>query len=222
MASGNQIAVPTAKAGELYIPALGKTIQQVELREDDVYDTIQIAGAAIAAGTEFVLFRDIQNKNEQHCNLPQSGRIAAGDEVAVFRVGVHPREAAGNTPGVFLDYRKMVAAAQLDLRFNRRIITSGPVVKYPSGYGMAGFSNEVGSSANGGLPGSRIATIGVPSVAAAPTLFVPQQLRDNDDIVCKLRFPDASWVTGYAVPTTSAIQLVSVFLRGVIKSPLGK
>lgn len=213
----NQIAVPTSKPGELFIPALGKAIQQVELREDDVYDTVFIPAAAIANGTEFIFFRDIQNKNDQHCNLPQSGRIAAGDEVAVFRVGVHPREGIGNVLTAFADYKRLVANAALDLRFNRRIISQGPVVKYPSGYGLSGFSNEVAAA------GIAAASIGVPSVAAAPTLFVPQQLRDNDDIQCKMRFNDAAWVPGgYTAPTMGSAMAVSLFLRGVIKSPLGK
>lgn len=213
----NQIAIPTKNPGELFIPALGKAIQQVELREDDVYDSVFIAAGAIANGTEYIFFRDIQNKNDQHCNLPQSGRIAAGDEVAVFRVGLHPREAIGNTLTAFTDYRRLAANASLDLRFNRRIITNGPVIKYPSGYGLSGFSNEVAGA------GQAAASIGVPSVAAAPTLFVPQQLRDNDDITCKMRFNDASWVTGgYTGPTTTTAMVVTLFLRGVIKSPLGK
>lgn len=214
----NQVAIPTKNAGELYIPALGKTVQQVELREDDVYDTVQLAGA-IAAGTEYEFFRDIQNKNEQHTNIPQSRRIQAGDEVAVFRIGVHPRGRLGATHAAIADIQQVVENAHLDLRFNRRIITSGPAVKYPSGYGLSGFS-DLGAA----TPGNAGASVGVPSVAAAPTLFVPQQLKDNDDIVCKLRFPGAAWAASYAPPSVAAAPglAVSVFLRGVIKSPLGK
>lgn len=213
----NQVAVPTDKPGELFIPALGKKVQQVELREDDVYDTVQIAGT-IAAGTEYEFFRDIQNKNEQHTNIPQSRRIQAGDEVAVFRIGLHPRASLGNAHAATVDIKQVIENAHLDLRFNRRIITSGPGIKYPSGYGLAGFSQEVAAA------GVNAVSNGVPSVAAAPTLFVPQQLKENDDIVCKLRFPNASWAASYAVPAVAAAPglAMTVFLRGVIKSPLGK
>jgi len=212
-----QIAVPTGKAGELFIPALGKSFMQVELREDDVYDTVQIGGS-IAAGTEYEFFRDIQNTNEQHTNVPQSRRIQAGDEVAVFRIGLHPRGTLGATHALTLDIKQVVESGQLTLQFNRRIITSGPAVKYPSGYGLSGFSNETAAA------GINAISIGVPSVAAAPTLFVPQQLRDNDDIICKLRFPGAAWASSYSPPSIAALPGLSmtVFLRGVIKSPLGK
>ena len=210
------IAVPTKNPGELFIPSLGKTFQQVELREDDVYDTVQLTAAAIAAGTEYEWFRDIQNKNEQHTNIPNPRRIAAGDEVGVFRIGVHPREAVGDTLPSTKDVKKVFGNAHLLLKFNKRIIADGPAIKFPSGYGLSGQSNEVAAA------GLMHASVGVPSVAAAPTLFVPQQLKDNDDITAKLRFPNASWATGYVVPTLDTGLLVSIFLRGVIKSPLGK
>lgn len=215
-----QIAVPTKNPGELYIPALGKAIQQVELREDDVYDTVQLAGA-IAAGTEFELFRDVQNKNEQHTNIPQPRRIQSGDEVAVFRIGIYPRNTLGATHALVTDMKQVIENAHLDLRFNRRIVTSGPAVKYPTGYGMSGFSDGAPAAPT---PGVSALSVGVPSVAAAPTLFVPQQLKDNDDITCKLRFPGAAWASTYSAPSVAAAPglAVSVFLRGVIKSPLGK
>lgn len=212
----NQVAIPTKNPGELYIPALGKTFQQVELREDDVYDTIQMEAGAVAAGKEYQFFRNVEDKNEQHTNIPQPRRIAAGDEVAVFRIGIHPREAQGDVLPLTLDIKKVFGNAHLILKFNKRIITDGPAIKYPSGYGLSGSSNEVAAA------GIAFHSVGVPSVAAAPTLFVPQQLKDDDDIACKLRFPDAAWVADYVVPTTAGDLLISMFLRGVIKSPLGK
>lgn len=213
-----QIAIPTDKAGELYIPALGKKFMQVELREDDVFDTVQLPTGAVAKGAEFEFFRDIQNKNEQHTNIPQSRRIQAGDEVAVFRIGLYPRNRTGATAVVMGDILQVVDNAHFILKFNRRIVTDGPALKYPTGYGVTGVSNTVAAA------GQEALSLGVPSVAAAPTLFVPQQLRDNDDIICKLRFPDASWITGYDAPTLASTDglTVSAFLRGVIKSPLGK
>lgn len=213
------IAVPTKNPGELYIPALGKTFKQVELREDDVYDTIEVwgtalgSGGAIAAGREFKFFDTITNKNEQHNNLPNPGRIQSGDEVAVFRIGLHPREAIGNTLPVFNDYRKVLGNGHLEVKFNRRVITTGPCIKYPSGYGMAGFSDETAATA---------VSVGVPSAAGSPTLFVPQQLTDTDGIVAKLRFPDASWFTSYSVASLAGTLAATLFLHGVMKAPLGK
>lgn len=207
------VAVPGKAPGEVYIPALGKSFKQVELREDDIYDTVEIASGSISAGTEAIFFRDLTNKNEQHTSLGASKRIQSGDEAAIFRVGVHFREAIGNTLPAFNDYRKLVGNAQLEVKFNRRLITTGPVVKYPSGYGMGGFSDETGATA---------VSLGIPSAAAAPTLFVPQQLNDTDDLGGKLRFPDAAWTTSYGVPVLAGRAYPTLFLHGVMKAPLGK
>mgnify|MGYP001579592173 CR=1 FL=1 len=211
--AGSAIAVPGKNPGEVYIPALGKSFRQVELREDDVIDSIETGTSTINAGTEYTVFRDIDNKNEQHSNMGSSKRIASGDEVAVFRIGVHLREAQGNTLPVFNDYRKVLGNAILDLKFNRRLITNGPLIKYPSGYGVGGFSDETGATA---------ISIGVPSSAAAPTLFVPQQLTDTDDLNGKIQFKDAAWLTSYALPVLAGRVVVTVFLHGVMKAPLGK
>lgn len=212
MAQSN-IAIPGKNPGEVHIPALGKTFKQVELREDDVYDTIETGTGSINTGTEYEWFKNLDNKNEQHNNLPSPRQIQSGDEVAVFRIGVHPREASGNTLPVFNDYRKIIGNAHVEVKFNRRLITSGPAVKYPSGLGIAGFSDETGATA---------VSVGVPSAAAAPVLFVPQQLKDDDNIYAKLRFPDASWLTSYTAPSLAGRVTVSMFLRGVMKAPLGK
>ena len=211
--AGSNIAVPGKEPGEVYIPALGKSFRQVELREDDVLDSVLQASGSVSAGSELILFRDIDNKNEQHVSLGSSKRIPSGDEVAVFRVGIHLREAHGNTLPIFSDYRKLIGNAMLELKFNRRVITSGPIIKYPSGYGIGGFSDESAATA---------VSIGVPSAAAAPTLFVPQQLKDNDDVNGKIRFPDASWITSYGVPVLTGAVVISCFLHGVMKAPLGK
>ena len=208
----NQIAIPTNKPGEVYIPALGKTFQQIELREDDIYDTVLVT-AASQSNTTYTFWRDIANKELQDTNLPSTRRIQSGDEVAVFRIGVHPRECVGNTLPVFADYRKIIGTAHLEVKFNRRPITAGPVVKYPSGFGMGGYSDETGATA---------VAIGVPSVAAAPTLFVPQQLKDDDDLNATMKFFTADWIIGYTAPVTAGTLRVTLFLHGVMKNPLGK
>lgn len=212
----NQIAVPTKNPGELFIPALNKTFLQVEVREDDVYDTVQLVAGAIAAGTEYEFFRNIEDKNEQHTNMAQARRIAAGDEVAVFRIGLHPREAQGNVLPDSTTIKRVFGNAHFILKFNRRIIADGPAIKFPSGLGLSGSSNEVAAA------GQQYTSVGVPSVAAAPTLFVPQSLGERDDISAKLRFPGAAWAAGYVVPTTTTDLMVTLLLHGVIKSPLGK
>src|SRR5271166_5379626 len=146
-AGGAPVAVPTKNPGEVFIPALGKSFQQIELREDDIHDVIYVPAGTIAAGAEYILFRDIQNKNEQHTSLGTSKRIPAGDEAAVFRIGVYPRGAIGNTISAFSDLKKVTENGALFLNFNKRQITIGPLLKYQSGYGYGGYSDETGATA---------------------------------------------------------------------------
>lgn len=209
MANNMPIAIPGKEPGEVIIPALGRSFKQIELREDDIYDTVQRASGSVSAGTELVMFRDLTDKNAQHTSLKASRRIPAGDEAAVFRVGVHVRQYLGNDGPTTPDLLKLYENGILELKFNRRQVTEGPLLKYQSGYGFAG--NATGTASNG-----------VPAATAAPTLFVPQQLKDDDDINGKLIFPDAAWITSYTAPTLAARNIISVFLHAVIKSPLGK
>lgn len=216
----NPVAVPGKEAGEVYIPALGKSFKQVELREDDIFDSTCLPTGSVGTGTELVFFRDITGKNRQHTSLNTPRRIQAGDEAAIFRVGVEPMLALGNVLPAYADYRKVIAAGHMEMLFNRRTITIGPLVKYPSGYGLGGYSQESGATA---------VSIGVPSAAASPTLFVPQQLKDDDDINCSIFFKDAAgWLvtanlgTAYVAPVLTGPVGLRLFLHGVLKNPLGK
>lgn len=207
------IAVAGKNPGEIFIPALGRSFTQVELTEDDISDSVQQGSGSVSAGTSLKLWDSTTDKNRQHSSLGQVHRISAGEEAAVFRVGVHPRGAFGNTVPTFNDLKKITETGSLELKFNRRVITSGPILKYQSGYGIGGHSDETGVNAF---------SVGVPSAAAAPTLFVPQQLKDTDDLNGTLDFLNAAWITSYAVPVLDGRNVITVFLRAVIKMPLGK
>lgn len=208
------IAIPGKNPGELYLPQLNKTIAQTESREDDVYDTVEQLSGAATAGTKLSAFKTITNKNNQHTNLTTIRRIAAGDEFFMNRVGCHVRQAMGNT--VAVDSDVILAAENMDLSFKlgRRLVTEGPLLKYQSGYGVVGMTNR---NATG------IVTIGVASYAAAPQLLVVQPVTDTDDLIADIFINDNSWINGgSAMPTFTNKTYVTVFLHGVIKSPLGK
>lgn len=208
------LAVPGKEPGEILIPMLGRSFKQIELREDDIFDTVQIASGSVAS-TKLELFDVVADKNLQHKSFSQAHKLPAGDEAAVFRVGIHVRATNGNVVQSAADFKKIYESGALTLLFNRRLITEGPLLKYQSGYGVYGSSMETGVNSN-------VMSNGVPSAAAAPTLFVPQQLTDKDDVKGNIEFPTAAWVTSYTAASLDARNLISIFLRSVIKSPLGK
>lgn len=208
------ILTPGENPGEYFIPALGKTVKLVKWREDNFYDTVYQAAGAIAAGTELVLFRDIQGKNIQHCNLTTSRRINAGSEMVMNRVGVSVNQAIGNVVAVGSDTVKVCWAAACRFSLGReRIIQEGPLVTFPSGYGVVGSTTENNTA---------YLTSGVASAAAAPQLLVAQPIEDNDDLFSSISFLATTWQAAIVAVTTTVALAFSIYLHGLIKDPQGK
>lgn len=214
------VAVPTQNPGELYIPALGKTIQQIEWREDDLYDTVALPAALIAAGTSCDLFINLQGKQLQHCNLKKQSSIPANNQVVVSRIGVHINQALGSVMPTDADIIQLAHAGVLSFSVNDRLITQRPLHTYQSGYGMTGSTTR---NATG------VVTTGVPSAAAAPSLYVAQPVTDNDDLAGAITFPQLGWlatntdgaIVGTTLPTPSVAISMSCFLHGIIRKPQG-
>lgn len=218
------IAQAGRSAGTLFIPALGKEIKLVEWREDDFYDTVvtgdvSAAAALVAAGTSLEFFRDLASKNLQHTNLRTARRIPAGSEFIMSRIGVLPNQGFGNVVPDPSTVVKHAYAATLTFKINDRLVSEGPLYKYQSGYGVTGsFTSTLaaGASAEGGL-----ATIGVPSAAAAPNLMVAQPVMDDDDLVATIDYRGVAWAVGAVMPTVKCIG-ITLSLHGFIKKPQGK
>lgn len=196
------------KEGNIVIPALNRAYRATLSREDDFYDSVQVPSGTLAAGTKAKFFDLTTNKNEQHLNLSQTGRIAAGVEMTVTRIGTHIRLYQGNTRATFDDIARLSENGVFECRINKRLVSQGPILTRPSGYGLAGSS--VQSNANA-------ISIGVPSAMAAPSLLVPQNLRGQNDVTAECRWDNATWITGYAVPVLDAQTVLTCFLHGIIE-----
>lgn len=211
------IAQAGREAGSLFIPALGKAIKLVEWREDDFYDTVvtgdvSAAAATVTAGTSLEFFRDLASKNLQHTNLRTSRRIPAGSEFIMSRIGVIPNQSFGNVMASPTDLVKHCYAATLSFKINDRLVSEGPLYKYQSGFGITGSTTQNDTG---------LATIGVPSAAAAPNLMVAQPVQDDDDLVATIDYKSNSWATNAVMPSVKAIGL-TLSLHGFIKKPQGK
>lgn len=212
------IVQPTGKPGELNIPALGKTIRQVEWREDDIYDTVLVTAAAQTPGTSYDFFAvNLDTKKPQHANVRNLRRIASDNELVMFRIGLHPRGYVGNAEGAFADIKKVAENGIFKFSLGDRLVAEGPAIKFQSGYGLGGFA---ATTANNTTQGA--ISFGVPSAAAAPVLLVPQEITSADELNGSLRFESAAWVSGYVDTTPGAVVGMSCFLHGFIKKPLGK
>lgn len=211
------LVVPGRSAGELMIPSLGRTLRLVEWREDDFYDTVQLAGVTPAAGSAMEFFRDLSSKNIQHTNLKTPRRIPSGSEFILTRIGVLVHQGYANTLIDEQDMVKLAYNANLTFKLNDRLISEGLLVKYQSGFGVTGAVATTATTTTRSL-----ATIGVPSAAAAPNLLVAQSVKDDDDLQAALEFRDNTWLNGTAMPTFTARPVVTLMLHGLIKKPQGK
>lgn len=207
------IAMPTGKAGELFIPALGRTIQQVEWREDDIFDHAQQTVLAVTAGSKLKFFKDLQHKNLQHCNITTQSKIPSQSEMVAFRIGVHIAQAFGDNLVSDADTIKFAHAAYLTFKLGDRLVMQGPVLKLQTGYGVTGSTTRNNTG---------VVTLGVPSAAAAPNLLVAQSITDKDDLNVEIIFDNTAWLTdGASMPTFASKVVAGVFVHGLIKKPLG-
>lgn len=217
MSNGIPLVVATEKTGMFKIPALGnKEFQLTQWREDDFYDTVQqVLAAPMTAGTILTLFRDVQNKSKQHCNLVNPSRLPSGSQMVLNRVGLLINQAFGNQLASSADILKLAYAGAFTFTLNQdRIVAQGPLVKFQSGYGVTGAVTDTTSNSF---------TTGVPSAASAPQLLVALPVEPTDDLGGELRFDGASWATGFAMPTLTSTYGVGItcFLHGLIKRPVG-
>mgnify|MGYP001611208576 CR=1 FL=1 len=214
MANGAMpIAQPTGRAGELYIPSLGRTIKLIEWRDGDFDDSVPPASGAVSAGTSLELFRDLANKNLQHSNLRTARHIPANSELIMNRVGVVIAQAFSNTITDGGDILKVAYAATLTFKINDRLVSEGPLFMYQSGYGMAGSTTRNNEA---------VYTTGVPSAAAAPQLLVAQSVIEPDDLQGTVDFKNDIWITTSSVmPTLTGRVVVTNSLHGFIKKASG-
>lgn len=204
---------PTGNPGELFFPALGKTIKLIEWREGDFYDSVTRASGAITAGVSLELFRDLANKNLASSNLKTPRRIPSNSEFIMNRVGVLINQAFSNTIATGTDVVKAAYAGHLTFNINDRLVSQGPLVTYQTGYGVTGFTTE---------NNTHVLTTGVPSAAAAPQLLVAQNVTAVDDLGGTIEFRDDVWITGSSVmPVLTGRMVFTLYLHGFIKKAQG-
>jgi hypothetical protein len=203
-----------------------------DFREGDKYDTIAIPTGAIAAGTEYLFFQEVQNKRMTDTNFRTQSKLSAGESMVLDRIGLYVRSATGIAFPAPQEVKTIMDNAFYRLEINTLLQDEGPAVKFPSGYGLYGQTNENGQG---------IVSVGVPATASAARLLKKQLLNQNHELLGRLRFDDRPWLTGGANPlfTAAAVTpeitvqaqtsppqnaavLVVNFLHGLIKAAVSK
>lgn len=212
--SNPTITTVPGKPGVLKNTITGEEYDIGQVTEDSFYDTQLClnantqAGGALAAGSKVSYFDALNTKNGQDTNIKQVRAIPQGNVLTLTRLGAVLKQAVGNTlldPG---DAQKIVATGAVDFRLSEQKIASGPVFKFPGGYGVVGSTTQNNTG---------VVTNGVASPSAIPALFMPQPVRPQDALNLDLRFDGAAWIGSYTGPTLVANVAVLMDLHGIIK-----
>lgn len=202
--------------GVFVIAGTGETIKIEEYRDDAVYDTVDLQSGttSTAAGTETLFFDNLANKKKRDTNVLQAHKLPQNWELVVMKFGFYAHSYTGNTAATPADLKKVYENATLNIVLNEVPIADGWVLNYQAGVGLAGNTVETGQG---------VISPGTPSIAAAPTLLVPQRIVTNHYVGATIRFDAFSWTTtAYAQPSLSVGLTAKVLLRGFLKRTVSK
>jgi len=179
----NVVAV-RKRPGLYFNPSTGKYFSIVEYYDGEKYDTIAQASGAISAGTNVTWFNNLTNKDLNSCNFLTARRINKGEEMLVKRMSVSVPLAFGNTVPVVADIKKVLYGLYCVFRINRLDVAEGLAIEFPSGYGMAGQTNENNAG---------VVSNGVASTAAQRQLEKIHEITSEHDLEGKGTFFDVLW-----------------------------
>ena len=216
-------------------PTSNTVVNIRDFREGDKYDTVALPTGQIAAGTEFTFFNNLQGKQQGvDTNLRTPSKLSAGESMVLDRIGIHVRLSTGVAFPAPQDVKSILENSFYRLKINDILQDEGPSIKFPSGYGLYGMTNENGQG---------IVTNGVPATASTARLVKKQLLNQNHELDGRLRFDQRQWLISTvlgAAPFTAGDELTSIvvqtstnpprnaavlvtnFLHGLIRSAVSK
>lgn len=192
----------------------GEVLDISDYREDDKYDTIKIASGPVQPNANFTFFAENLGAKELiDTNIQQIRQLSQGEEMIVDRVGMTVPLATGNVLPTPADIKKVVENAFVEFTVNRLTLIEGPVVKFPSGYGLYGSTVETGQG---------VLSIGVPSTASASKLLKTQLLTSQHQFQAKMVFYQRNWLApefapAVQLPTLENPVTVKAWLHGLLK-----
>lgn len=189
---------------------VGPVINIRDFREGDKYDSIVIPTGSVTAGTEFLFFQDVQQKRTLDTNLKTPSKLSAGESMVLDRIGLYVRSSVGLAFPAPQDFKSVLENAYYKLEINGILQDEGPAIKFPSGYGLYGMTNESGQG---------IVSLGVPATASASRMVKKQLLNQNHELLGTMRFDQRPWLTSGASPAFTAAGIVPAVAVQAATSP---
>lgn len=178
---------------------VGPVINIRDFREGDKYDSIVVPTGAQTLGTEFFFFQDVQGKRTLDTNLKTPSKLSAGESMVLDRIGLNVRSSTGNSFPPPRDYKSILDNCYYKLEINGILQDEGPAIKFPSGYGLYGQTQESGQG---------IVSVGVPATASASRLVKKQLLNQNHELLGTLRVDQRPWLVTAGAFTAAQLEPV--------------
>lgn len=218
-------------------PTSSTVVNIRDFREGDKYDTIAIPTGVVTAGTEFTFFNNLQGKTAPgiDTNLRTQAKLSSGESMVLDRIGIYVRLSTGVAFPAPQDIKSILENGFYRLTINGILQDEGPAIKFPSGYGLYGQTNENGQG---------IVSNGVPATASTARLVKKQLLNQNHELDGRLTFQQRQWLTANVLgaapfsvagdvnvnitvttstePPRAAAVLVTNYLHGLIRAAVSK
>jgi len=126
-----------AQSGELIVD--GRPVRMVDWQHRPIYDTLELAAAAIAVGDNFI-FTDLGTKDLRLTNLTQSGQLPSDWEMIIkaIMIQVTPNDLWANltVDNLFADIHNLHQALYFELVVGQTtLVTQGRLEDYPYPFG---------------------------------------------------------------------------------------
>jgi hypothetical protein len=201
-------------------PDSGKSYELVDSYEGSFFDTVYQASGAITAGTELFPFATTNGTNNlpkgrTHTNFTKAKQIPGEHSFIMQRIWVHLLQAFGSVLAEVDDLLWVAYACALEFKLGSRTVGNGPLIFFPSGFGMVGSLSDEGGAVATGHIGTM--TNGVASLATVPNSIQPHLVSEKKELDVRAFFPSNAWGSGSVqMPTTTAAMGLMFGMFGLI------
>jgi len=206
----NAVRPVPGKPGYFIDVATGQEIVLTDARETDRYDTVEVAASALSGISARKFFNSKENKDDLDANFPSAGRLVTGSERFYLEsLGLSIQGAQSDATLNAQDFKEILFHGYFVFKLNRYELESGPMEKFPCGYGPYGATTETSTS---------LLSIGVPSRAAVPKFLEQQIITEDHNVDAQITFPARGWLTTTTLPTPSAVTTIRLYCHGILES----